>query len=130
MEVLQQYQCPCCGGAIEFDSQSQKMKCPYCDTEFDIEALKEYDKDLKNSSGEDMQWETPKGTQWEEGEIETLRSYICKSCGGEIIVDANTAASSCPYCGKPSSDEEQLSGTLRPDLCDPVKLDKTRQNKH
>ena len=31
MAVLQEYKCPCCGGAIAFDSTAQRMKCPYCD---------------------------------------------------------------------------------------------------
>ena len=43
MAVLQEYKCPCCGGAIAFDSATQKLKCPYCDTEFDTEALADYD---------------------------------------------------------------------------------------
>ena len=37
MSDLLEYKCPCCGGAIEFNSTLQKMKCPYCDTEFDME---------------------------------------------------------------------------------------------
>ena len=37
MSELIQYKCPCCGGAVEFNSTAQKMKCPYCDTEFEIE---------------------------------------------------------------------------------------------
>lgn len=40
MAVLQEFKCPCCDGAIAFDSGSQKMKCPYCDAEFDVEAIK------------------------------------------------------------------------------------------
>ena len=40
MHTLQEYKCPCCGGAVNFDSGQQKMVCPYCDTEFDIEVLK------------------------------------------------------------------------------------------
>ena len=43
MATLQEYKCPCCGGAIAFDSTLQKMKCPYCDTEFEMEALEGYD---------------------------------------------------------------------------------------
>ena len=43
MAGLQEYKCPCCGGAIAFDSTIQKMKCPYCDTEFEMDALKGYD---------------------------------------------------------------------------------------
>ena len=34
------YKCPNCGGAIAFDPGAQKMKCPYCDTTFDLETLK------------------------------------------------------------------------------------------
>ena len=47
MSELIQYKCPCCGGAVEFNSTAQKMKCPYCDTEFEIETLKKYDEELK-----------------------------------------------------------------------------------
>ena len=37
MAGLQEYKCPCCGGAIAFDSKIQKMKCPYCDTEISVD---------------------------------------------------------------------------------------------
>ena len=47
MQNLQEYKCPCCGGAIAFDSTAQKLKCPYCDTEFEMETLKDYDEVLK-----------------------------------------------------------------------------------
>lgn len=47
MQALQEYKCPCCGGALAFDSSIQKMKCPFCDTEFDIEALEGYDEALR-----------------------------------------------------------------------------------
>ena len=35
MNALQEYKCPCCGGAIEFNSRLQKMKCPYCGKEME-----------------------------------------------------------------------------------------------
>ena len=34
MAKLLEYKCPSCGGALKFDSSVQKMKCPYCGTEF------------------------------------------------------------------------------------------------
>lgn len=37
MADMMEYKCPACGGAMEFDSKSQKMKCPYCDSEMSIE---------------------------------------------------------------------------------------------
>ena len=79
MAELQEFKCPCCGGAIGFDSTIQKMKCPYCDTEFDIETLISYDRELKNERPEDLTWETQAGGRWQEGETDGLRSYICNS---------------------------------------------------
>ena len=124
MNILQEYKCPCCGGAIEFDSTAQKMKCPYCSTEFDIETLQGYDDVLKTEQPDDVQWETPAGGQWQHGETENLHSYVCKSCGGEIVGDETTAATSCPFCGNPVVMMGQLSGALKPDIVIPFKLDK------
>lgn len=124
MQTLQEYKCPCCGGAISFDSSIQKMKCPYCDTEFEMDALKSYDEELKSEQSDNMTWDTTPGGEWDEGEANGIRSYICKSCGGEIIGDENTAATSCPFCGNPVVMTGQLSGALKPDVVIPFKLDK------
>lgn len=124
MAAIQEYKCPCCGGAIVFDSNIQKMKCPYCDTEFEMETLKGYDSELQNDKADDMQWESNAGTEWQEGETDSLRTYICKSCGGEIVGDENTAATECPFCGNPVVMSGQFSGALKPDIVIPFKLDK------
>lgn len=124
MNTVQEYKCPCCGGAIAFDSSIQKMKCPYCDTEFEMEALSGYDENLQSDAVDDMQWETAAGGEWQDGETEGLRSYVCKSCGGEIVGDSTTAATACPFCGNPIVMMGQFSGSLKPDLVIPFKLDK------
>lgn len=123
MNTLQEYKCPCCGGAIAFDSGIQKMKCPYCETEFDMETLAGYDTDLNNDAADDMQWESA-GNEWQEGETDGLHSFVCKSCGGEIVGDENTAATACPFCGNPVVMMGRFSGALKPDLVIPFKLDK------
>ncbi len=124
MNTLQEYKCPCCGGAIAFDSTIQKMKCPYCETEFEMETLADYDKQLKGDSSDNMNWEQLGGSEWQEGEKDALRSYVCRSCGGEIVGDATTAATSCPFCGNPVVMTAQFAGSLKPDLVIPFKLDK------
>lgn len=124
MEAIQEYKCPCCGGAIVFDSAIQKMKCPYCGTEFDMETLTSYDSELKNDQKDDMKWENASGEEWQEGETSGLHSYVCESCGGEIACDENTAATSCPFCGNPVVMMGQFSGELKPDYVIPFKLDK------
>ncbi len=124
MAVLQEYKCPCCGGAISFDSTLQKMKCPYCDTEFEMETLVSYDDVLKTEQADQMQWETGAGSDWQQGESDGLRVYVCKSCGGEIIADETTGASSCPYCDNPIVMMGQFTGDLKPDYIIPFKFDK------
>lgn len=124
MAEIKEYKCPCCGGAITFDSISQKMKCPYCDTEFDIETLKNYDNELKKEQSDNMEWETSTKQEWQKSEIDELCSYVCKSCGGEITCNRNTVATSCPFCGNPVIMMGQLSSTKKPDYVIPFKLDK------
>ena len=115
MAGMLEYKCPCCDGAIKFDSTTQKMKCPYCDTEFEVDALKGYDDDLKDQKPSEMNWATPGGS-WAEGETAGLHTYVCKSCGGEIVGDDTMAASACPFCGNPIVLTGQFAGDLRPDL--------------
>ena len=122
MAVLQEYKCPCCDGAIAFDPDLQKMKCPYCDTEFEMEALAAYDSELKSEQPDDLTWDSSQTQPWQE--TDGVRSYVCQSCGGEILGDAQTAATACPYCGNPVVMMEQFAGVLKPDLVIPFKLDK------
>lgn len=123
MAVLQDFKCPNCHGSINFDGGSQMMKCPFCDTEYEAEELVSYNQDPKQGEG-DMQWEAPAGQNWTEDEQTGLRSYICTCCAGEIIADATTGATACPYCDSPVVISEQFAGVLKPDLVIPFKLDK------
>ena len=124
MAMLLEYKCPCCGGAVEFNSSVQKMKCPYCDTEFEMDVLQAYNEELQNEQNDDMTWETQAGTEWQDGDTEGMRVYICQSCAGEIIGDENMGATTCPYCGNNVVIKEQFSDELKPDYVIPFKLDK------
>ncbi len=124
MPTLIEYKCPCCGGAITFDSDIQKMKCPYCSTEYEVETLKQYDEELKNDTEDEMNWESSAGGEWGEGEAENIRVYVCNSCGGEIAADKNMSADKCPYCDTPVVVAGNLKGELKPDLIIPFKLNK------
>ena len=124
MATLLQYKCPCCGGAIEFDSELQKMKCPYCDTEFDVETLKGYDEDLNDTTEDHFQWDSTAGGEWTEDEASGMRLYVCQSCGGQVVGDEHMAATKCPYCDNPVVVMGNLAGDLKPDFVIPFKLDK------
>lgn len=117
MSTILEQKCPCCGGAVEFNAGIQKLKCPYCDTEFDINDIPE----KEDSNGFSR---NPKSSQWSEAETAGISEYICNSCGGEIVTDSTTGATTCPYCGNQVVMKGQFSGTLRPDMVIPFKLDK------
>lgn len=99
------------------------MKCPYCDSEFELETMKAYDESLK-SAPNNMEWNNNSENQWREDELTGMSVYTCESCGGEIICGENTAASACPYCDNPIVMKGNFAGDLRPDVIIPFKLDK------
>ena len=122
--TLKEYKCPCCDGGITFDTGSQKMKCPFCGTEFDVETLVTYDEDLSLDGDSEMNWEDSKTSEWQENEAEGICTYVCNSCGGEVVGDSNMAATSCPYCANPIVVTGKVSGILKPDYVIPFKVDK------
>ena len=123
-DELKQYKCPNCGGILVFDSSTQNLKCPYCHSEFDVEMMQSYDKDVAETTDNELSWTSKPQGQWSQSEAANIREYVCKSCGGDIITDETTAASSCPYCGNPVVMVNQFKGSLRPDKVIPFKFSK------
>ncbi len=126
MASIQDYKCPCCGGAIEFNSTVQKMKCPYCESEFELSAVASYQEELQGEGSDNMEWDNSATQEWTEGDTEGARVYVCESCGGQIIADENTAASKCPYCDNPIVFKGSVAGALKPDVIIPFKLNKEK----
>ena len=104
---------------MEFDSKTQKMKCPYCDTVADLSDFEETQSEKTASKEGAEQGETQEAA--EEG---AMMLYVCESCGGEILADKTTGATSCPYCGNKVVMKGQFDGALRPDYIIPFKKDK------
>lgn len=122
MATMTIYRCPSCGGEIKFDSEKQQLACPYCDTSFTIDILEEYQKTLETSKADELDWEfTDTHDTLDASEIVT---YLCSHCGGQIICDKQTVATSCPYCNSPVIMNENVVGELKPDYVIPFKLDK------
>lgn len=124
------YQCPSCTGPLRFDGATGKLLCDYCDSAFQVEYIEDYyahhDQQAQQAHAQAQaqgpsQWDmSGLGGAWDED----VRVYSCPSCGAELICEATTAATSCPYCGNPAIVPGQLGGALKPDLVIPFKLDK------
>ena len=113
MTNIIEYKCPACGGALAFDSHSQKLKCPYCDSEYDVETFDSYQ--MSHSSIGDSQ---------AEHDDPEVKAYVCQSCAGEILADVNTGATICPYCGNKVIVPSQFEGRFHPEYIVPFQFDK------
>jgi predicted RNA-binding Zn-ribbon protein involved in translation (DUF1610 family) len=122
---IKEYKCPNCSGAVKFDSEIQKMKCPYCDTEFDMEALADYQKAITAPETDNVELDTSRaGSEWEEQDLGDLSTGSCPSCGAELIGDNNTIATVCPCCGNTQIVRQRIQGLLKPEYVIPFHLDK------
>lgn len=122
------YQCPACTGPLHFSSDSGKLECEYCGSAFEIaeiEALyaeKAASAAAASAKAEERAAQQPADADWGP-DADKMRAYSCPSCGAELICDATTAATNCPYCGNPTVVPGQFSGALKPDYVIPFKLD-------
>lgn len=121
-DQITNYQCPACTGPLHFVGASGRLECDYCGSSYsvdEIEALYQRkdaqaaaetaaaDEAAAAPDGDEGAWTAPEGGDWAE---DGMQSYTCPSCGAELVCDASTAATSCPYCGNPSIVPGRLSG--------------------
>lgn len=108
------YKCPNCGAGLVYDAEKQSFICNFCISTFS-------ESDLNGGEA------AKKARELEEEEkefTESVNQYSCPSCGAEIIVDKNTAASFCYYCHNPVVMADKVSGAFKPSKIIPFKIDK------
>ncbi|MBQ7145048.1 MAG: hypothetical protein IJR65_07830 [Oscillospiraceae bacterium] len=144
MPSIINYKCPACTGPLHYVGSSGKLECDYCGSVYDvaeIEALQKPKEEAAQAAFQQQQQQEAKEAAeaaafaadgWDASAISAnwgadaqgMRAYNCPSCGAELICDETTAATSCPYCGNNTIVPGQFSGTLKPDLILPFRLDK------
>lgn len=115
MANVMEYKCPRCGGVLEFDSTLQKMRCPYCDSVFEVAEMQAKDEVLDQQPAQ----QAPPTD-----EETSMGVYTCNSCGGELVADDNTVATHCPFCGNPVMLTGRISGDWKPDFVIPFQKTK------
>ena len=130
------FQCPACTGPLHFVGSSGKLQCDYCGSSFTVQEIEALYGDKLDQAAEAgtqaAQQQAPEsdseswdyaaaGSDWGEEGI-GMKAYTCPSCAAQLICDATTAATSCPYCGNPTVVPSQFSGYLKPDYILPFKL--------
>ncbi|MBQ8610641.1 MAG: hypothetical protein IJ412_02920 [Oscillospiraceae bacterium] len=129
------YQCPACTAPLHFSAASGKLECDYCGGIYEVEQIEQMyaakdaaaaaaQETIDRKKAEQAAEMQAMGLEWSGEESAGMKTYSCPSCRAELICDATTAATSCPYCGNNTIIPGQFSGGLRPDLVIPFKLDK------
>ncbi|PWL49047.1 MAG: hypothetical protein DBY39_01985 [Clostridiales bacterium] len=130
MSVLE-YQCPCCGATLKFASGTESMQCEYCGNTFDINVARQFTEATEQATAQsNFGWEQyEEGKEDWQGDGTEMFVYTCPSCGGQIMADANTAATRCPYCDNNAILRDRLSGVFRPDYVIPFQVPKEEAKK-
>ncbi len=118
-----EYKCPCCDAGLQFSGEAEKLTCEYCGNSFEIDAVRAFNESAAQKEAE-FSWEEPQAESWTEEEQEHIQAFQCPSCGGEILADAHTAATFCPYCSNPTILPARLSGGVKPDAVIPFRKTK------
>lgn len=120
MNETGRYKCPSCEGTMEFNAKSQKLKCPFCDTEVTVE----YHNMAQNASNNvDINTGAQRPDD-QKTEADATETYFCNSCGGKIIPNFTSASTKCPFCDEPIVLTDMIKDLQVPDLVIPFKLDK------
>lgn len=116
-EKSEVYLCENCGGNMEYDIQSEKLKCPYCDTIVEIVD----EKNIKEYSFADVDLHE-KNSDWN-NEVEVLK---CESCGAETVADKHATAVICAYCGSSHVLNVKQTAGIKPEGVIPFKIDRNK----
>ena len=151
---LMEYECPACGGPLKFNATKQMLTCEFCGSDYpeDIFAQTEAQataeaNDAKTAAGvagvgADLAQNPEQEAELDEHGMpvklnidfdaelsnrDTLQGHTlvsCKSCGAEIVSNAETVSTECLYCGNPVVLQQNVRGVVRPDYVLPFKIEK------
>ena len=105
------YQCPACTGPLNYSPDTGKMACDYCGSVYELAEIEAMYREQNAEAAEAAEDAAPaEETPWDMSELEgdwgsdagNMKTYSCPACTAELICDAPTAATSCPYCGNPT----------------------------
>lgn len=142
MSTVIHYKCPNCGSDMAFDTKTGFLRCDNCGRTDKIENIPKpgenedetihYDADDDDinaaNSGFEHDYadandsdEPSHHSTFNEGET---HEYHCNNCGAVLITEANTAATTCSFCGAGVVLSDRLSGSLAPAKVIPFSISK------
>lgn len=114
-------QCKNCAGQLVFDPGKQMLVCSHCASEFKPEDFTlESKKPLIEAEATPINEITGDDSK----DLMDCYVYICKSCGGEIVINGSEASTKCIYCGNSAVIFSRISKQKRPRYIIPFMITK------
>lgn len=99
-EQTRTYPCAQCGDQLVFDIASQKLACPSCGFQADIDTSALAAPTERDMRGTMAQLRAAMAT--EQGpQIDGEKEIVCQNCGGRSTFSGTLTAQRCPYCATP-----------------------------
>lgn len=93
------FPCTGCGADLEFHIGAQKLKCPYCSAEVELEF--DEDSDVAEQDFHDMLTKLAELREQGRRDERGAKEIRCDSCGANVVFTGTLTSSECPYCGSP-----------------------------
>lgn len=110
------FPCQSCGGQMMFDTESQNLKCGYCDREETIENIMT---EPQEHSLNFADVEEAASTDWDTEQ----QALSCSNCGGQMLLSNHQTAVTCPFCGSPKVlPQNDAERSIRPESVLPFRI--------
>ncbi|MCA9079191.1 MAG: hypothetical protein KDA58_01480 [Planctomycetaceae bacterium] len=105
------FPCESCGADLEFHIGQQRLKCPYCGFEKEVELAD--DAAVREQDYHAMLDRLDQLRQRGHGESEEHQEVRCDSCGADVVFVGTLTSTTCPYCASPIQREHVHTATFR-----------------
>ena len=109
------FPCESCGADFEFNIGEQKLKCPFCGFEKEVELAVESEvaeQDFQVMLDRVLEFRELK-EKAEPSEPSDCSEVRCESCSGVVVFTGTLTSTECPYCGSPIQRENIHTATRR-----------------
>lgn len=90
------FKCPNCGGHLFYDIGEKTLKCESCDSSVPLGKIERLERAEEHS------------------DTMGIVSFVCQSCGAELLSPEESMVSYCSYCGSEAVLEGRLDREIRP----------------
>ena len=110
------YRCINCESGLHFDGAKEKLVCPSCSTVYELHEMEELATTWENH----VDFDATGGTY----QPDEVKAYTCNACGAELLTEATTTSTQCPYCSSPIVLNANIDAGVKPEYIIPFTVTK------